>query len=113
MKILKRYLILMIVLVSTSCDCLQHVQGVVLDADTQLPINNVRIINNYLADSLQNTDMIIHTDSIGEFDFTSMAVGLFGCPKVSLSFEKKGYEIIDKKYKSCCTDGVIINLKKK
>lgn len=78
----------------TSCDCLQHVQGVVLDAETQLPIHSVMVIDDNLTDSLSTTNLIIYTDSIGEFDFTSMAVDLFGCPKISLSFKKEGYEML-------------------
>lgn len=113
MKIIKIYLLLFIIVISTSCDCLQHVQGVVLDVETQLPIDNVMVINNNLTDSLLTSDLIIYTDSIGEFDFTSMAVGLFGCPKISLLLKKEGYETINKKYKSCCTEGVVIDLKKK
>ena len=113
MKIIKIHWLLVVSMVLTSCDCLQHVQGVVLDAETQLPIDSVMVIDNNLTDSLSTTDLIIYTDSIGEFDFTSMAVGLFGCPKISLSFKKEGYEITNRKYKSCCTEGVVINLKKK
>lgn len=96
-----------------SCDCLQHVQGIVLDAETQLPIDSVIIVDNNLPDSLLTTDLILYTDSIGGFDFSSKVVGLFGCPKISISFKKEGYEITNKKYKSCCNEGVIVSLKHK
>jgi hypothetical protein len=88
----------------TSCDCLQHVQGVVIDYETQLPIDNVKI--------MKDTEGIIYTDSLGNFDITTMTGGLFGCPKISLSFEKEGYDKVAKKYKSCCTDNIVVVLKK-
>lgn len=91
--------------VFTSCDCLRHVQGVVIDAETRLPIDKTMVKE-------KDSDWVIHTDSIGSFEFTSMAGGLFGCPKISLSFEKEGYITQNKKYKSCCTNNAIVVLKK-
>jgi hypothetical protein len=112
-KNIKTYFLLLAFGFFVSCDCLQHVQGIVLDAETQLPIDSVIIVDKNLPDSLLTTDLIIYTDSIGGFDFSSKVVGLFGCPKISLSFKKEGYEITNKKYKSCCTEGIIVNLKHK
>lgn len=105
MKVLKISILVFVVAIFVSCDCLQHVQGVVIDAKTQLPIDKVMVKES-------SRDWIIHTDSLGHFEITSMTGGLFGCPKILLSFEKKGYIKIYKKYKSCCTDNVIVVLEK-
>lgn len=89
----------------TSCDCLQHLQGVVIDSETRLPIDRVIIKEN-------RRDRVIHTDSLGNFELTSITGGLFSCPKISLSFEKEGYSKEIKKYESCCTDNVVVVLEK-
>jgi hypothetical protein len=102
---MKFNVLIFIFAIFSSCDCLQHVHGVVIDSETQLPINNVTVT--------KASGLVIYTDSIGRFDFTSMTGGLFGCPKIVLSFEKEGYNKIIKKYKSCCTDNNILFLKRK
>ena len=40
-----------------------------------------------------------------------MTGGILGCPKISLSLEKEGYNKVKKKYK-CCTGNVVIALKR-
>ena len=104
MNIIKISLLLFIVTAFASCDCLQHVQGVVVDSETQSPIDKVMITKDISG--------IIYTDSLGNFEVTSMTSGLFGCPKVSLSFEKEGYNKTNKTYKSCCTDNAVVVLEK-
>jgi hypothetical protein len=90
--------------VFVSCDCLQHVQGTVIDAETQQPISEVAV--------KKDINVIILTDSIGNFEFTTMTGGLFGCPKISLSFEKEDYSKTTKEYKSCCIDNNVVVLEK-
>jgi hypothetical protein len=60
----------------------------------------------------ENYYAVVFTDSLGKFDYTSMRASFFGCPRVLLSFEEEGYNNIHKKFKSCCTDNVIIKLEK-
>ena len=105
MKLLKISILVFILAAFSSCDCLQHVQGVVIDSETQLPINKVMVKE-------KSKDWIGYTDSLGYFEYTSMTVGLFGCPRVSLSFEKEGYNKTTNIYKSCCTDNTIVILEK-
>ncbi|MDL2257413.1 hypothetical protein LJC06_04330 [Bacteroidales bacterium OttesenSCG-928-I14] len=105
MNNIKVGLLLFIVTIFISCDCIQHVQGTVIDYETQLPIEDVAVI--------KFIDGIIYTDSLGNFDVTAMTGGLFGCPKLSLSFEKEGYNTATKKYKSCCTDNTVVTLKRR
>lgn len=104
MKFIKICILVLVFVASTSCDCLQHVTGVVVDFETQLPIDNVKII--------RDTSRVVYSDSLGYFVFTSMTGGVFGCPKILLSFEKEGYIKENKKYKSCCTDNSVVVLKK-
>ena len=93
-----------IVAVSTSCDCLQRIQVVVVDSETRLPIDKVMVKES-------RRDLIMYTDSLGHFEITSMTGGIFGCPKISLSLEKEGYNKVKKKYK-CCTGNVVIALER-
>ena len=104
MNTLKISILVFIFVVFVSCDCLQHVQGTVIDAETKQPISKVIV--------QKDTGFVIYTDSIGNFEFTTMTGGLFGCPKISLSFEKEGYIRASKEYKSCCTDNAVVVLEK-
>jgi len=100
----KLTLLVFIFAVFTSCDCFQHVQGIVIDSETQLPIDSVKV--------MRDAERIIYTDSFGNFEIASVTGGLFACPKISLSFEKEGYNKATKKYKSCCTDNTVVVLEK-
>lgn len=104
MKFLKVTILVFIVVAFTSCKCLHHVQGIVIDTETRLPIDNVVVKESGM--------YFMHTNSCGNFEFTSMIGGLFRCSKISLSLEKEGYNKVRKKYKSCCTDNIVIILEK-
>lgn len=104
MKITKISILLFTVIVFVSCDCLQSVQGSVVDEATKQPISNVIVIKD-------NRDTI-YTDSIGNFKIIGMTGGFFGCPKLSLSFVKEGYHKTTKRYPSCCKESSIVGLKK-
>lgn len=97
-------LILGLVLIN-SCDCLQHVQGVVMQSNSEHPVDNVKISHHF-----KNDSSIVLTDKDGRFDFNSMGIGIFGCPRIKLSFAKDGYESTRKSYRSCCTDNDTIFL---
>jgi len=105
-KIIKVCVLIFISVIFTSCDCVQRVEGVVIDAETQLPIDKVKIMK---ADT-ENT-FVEYTDSLGNFEFYAISGGLFGCPKILLSFEKEGYIKINKKYNPS-TRNVVVILKK-
>lgn len=104
MNILKICMLTVFTVTLSSCDCLQHVQGRVVDSETQQPLRGVRV--------KRDVNVVVLTDSVGNFEFTTMTGGLFGCPKISLSFEKEGYNNVVRKYKSCCTESNIVELKK-
>ena len=88
MKFLKVTILVFIVVAFTSCKCLHHVQGIVIDSETRLPIDNVVVKESGM--------YFMHTDSCGNFEITSMTGGIFGCPKISLSLEKEGYNKVKK-----------------
>jgi len=109
MKHLNKTILLILGLVLlNSCDCLLHVQGVVMQPNNEQPIDNVLITKHFKNDSI-----IFVTDKNGRFDYNSMVHGIFGCPRIKLSFEKEGFESIIKSYRSCCTDNDTIILKRK
>lgn len=85
MKIVYGIMLEVICTVIFSCDCLHHIQGVVIDAETQLPIYKVIIT--------KNKNGVIYTDSLGSFEFTSMTGGLFGCSKISLFFKMVAFYV--------------------
>lgn len=92
-----------------SCDCLQSVQGIVVDERTGIPLEDVAIERRWKKESgVKDT---VFTDSNGKYEYVTMTGGLLGCPKVGLTFQKEGYKLSEKKFKSCCTANDTINLK--
>ena len=111
MKIIKISLLVSVFAVLNSCTFLRYVQGTVIDAETKLPISNVRIGEDDSPDLIVNADSFIYTDSLGNFEIFSPTAGLFVCPKISLSFEKEGYNKVIKKYRNW-NDNTVVILKK-
>ena len=108
-----KIIIIIILFVGTlfiSCDCLVHIQGVVIDSKTRLPIDSVLVKENMSCDCSERE--VIYTDSLGFFEYNSMVGGF--CPKFSLSFDKEGYKKKTKKFKSYYRkDIVTVVLKRK
>lgn len=102
MKIIKISILLFVFAAFASCDGVQHVRGVVIDADTRLPIDNV-MVNQ----TSKSTTWAEYTDSLGYFDYFAVIPG-FPIPKISLSFEKEGYIKVTKKYDSCPNAVVVL-----
>lgn len=73
-----------------SCDCIRFVEGVVLDFDTKLPQEGVQIVNSLDFDR-GITTYLVTTDEQGNFSYSDISGGLFGCPKLVLVFSKEGY----------------------
>ena len=105
------YLIL-IMLFFQSCDCLQHVQGYVVDSSTSQPIDSVSISQFYKVPIDKRPDDKRYSDSIGGFEYMSISGGLFRCPSLTLYYDKAGYEIYEKKYRNCCRENDTIRLKR-
>lgn len=70
-----------------SCDCIQDASGTVLDSSTKLPIDSA-----YVQNAIKNYDNAYTNDS-GGFEIRSISGGPFGCPPMTVSIAKKGYEI--------------------
>jgi hypothetical protein len=68
------------------CDCFQSVSGTVIDSDTQLALEGVKIVN------ISSIDTEYLTKQDGYFEKSEIGSG-FNCPDIVLRFEKEGYEI--------------------
>lgn len=68
-----------------SCDCLQKVEGVVYDSQSQKPLTDVTIYKS--TESYHK----IKTDSEGTFTFTDIET-IKNCSTVKLVFEKQNYK---------------------
>ncbi|MBF9252585.1 hypothetical protein I2I11_04705 [Pontibacter sp. 172403-2] len=80
--------ILSLLLLLCSCDCVQDIYGIVLDAETLQPINSVYVYKH------SNEDDFGYTDAQGHFEINSISGGLsFGCPPMTVMFKKNGYEV--------------------
>ncbi|MDI9340019.1 MAG: hypothetical protein QM534_05545 [Sediminibacterium sp.] len=95
-----------------SCDCLQKVEGVVVDSKLVKPLPNVKILRDSGKDLVDTNKRFIYTDTNGRFTYFSMRASLFRCPKIKLIFEKEGYKRVKMKFKSCCVLNDTIYLSK-
>lgn len=78
----------------TSCDCLQNVSGTVVDNDTKQPIDSAYIQNS-------NKDYnYAYTDDKGNFEIVSISGGLLGCPPMTVTITKDGYETVRQEIKN-------------
>lgn len=72
------------------CDCYRDAEGIVVDIDTKQPISGVQIVNNSDFEHRQ-TQNLSATDSAGQFSYSDLSGGLFGCPDLVLVFSKPDY----------------------
>ncbi len=81
-----------IFLIASSCDCVTDGSGIVVDADTGLPLDSV-IVKSYVnkvKDRFFQSQMV--TDSSGEFiGSTGLTGGFLGCPDLVIELSKDGY----------------------
>ena len=78
----------------TSCDCLQQIDGVVIDGSTAQPMANVEIRERMTDGTyVQNS---FFTDFGGRFEFHGISGGPCGCPDVQLHFSKPGFIPVDR-----------------
>jgi hypothetical protein len=91
----------------TSCDCLQRANGIVLDKQSNLPLDSVTVKRVPYAD---NGYEGYKTDGKGKFEIHFITGGLKSCSHFKLAFSKKGYETLIKDFKACCSENDTILL---
>lgn len=69
------------------CDCILEGSGVILDAETDLPVDSVRIRRV----SKLNTEMGFYSGEDGGFSAHYITGGLGRCPDLNLEISKEGY----------------------
>ncbi|MGI6048232.1 MAG: hypothetical protein ACOYEG_09550 [Petrimonas sp.] len=89
---MKKIFFICVVILLSSCDCLQKASGIVLDAESKAPLKDV-IITNYRVLGVQLNSQELITDSTGTFLYNNISGG-FRCPDVVLYFGKDGYKPI-------------------
>lgn len=96
----KMTLLFFFIALMTSCDCMQQLQGFVIDAETGEPLSEVYYTRDSLLTEKEKlvdiNDPLYHfhrkTDSVGWFLDFRLADGLTCKPPLVLWFEKEGYE---------------------
>ncbi len=69
----------------TSWDCMQNVQGVVFDSVSKEPLDSVYVCK---VTELNGK----YTDKNGKFEINGISGGLFRCPSMKVTLNKKGYK---------------------
>jgi hypothetical protein len=83
-------------LMLSACDCIQQVDGVVMDQHRAQPIDDVEIFERSADGTYDKT--YFTTDMGGRFEFNGISGGPCGCPDVQLHFSNPGYLPLDKVY---------------
>lgn len=99
----KIYFFLLLILIS--CDCLQEVSGIVIDAETKEPVSRACIITN----AIGRKDSVF-TDDKGYFEISKISGGFFKCPDVEVIITRNGFETQKAKIEN--NKDIIIRLKK-
>jgi hypothetical protein len=79
-----------LLLLMFGCDCHRHAEGIVVDDATKRPIAGVQIVNNSDFEREQTQNLFV-TDSAGQFSYSDISGGIFGCPDLVLVFTKSDY----------------------
>ena len=81
--------LLIVALLFLGCgDCLQRGSGVVVDAETHLPIDSVMIRKVVEGDF----ERPFYSDKNGGFEARYISGGIFKCPDLEARIEKRGYK---------------------
>ena len=83
LKIISFYILGLLIL--TSCDCYQVVEGTVVDRETKQPLKDVKVFNK------KKNWSKIKTDSLGHFELSNVSGG-FRCPSMEIVIEHSEYE---------------------
>ena len=99
---MKKYLLVILsVLFLTSCgDCIQNAMGVILDKQTQQPIEQVAIGKSEKEDVQNPYTRKQYSSKDGKFDYHRISGGFINCPALVLFFSKKGYKTSKITFKS-------------
>lgn len=100
----KYFLIILPVLFFTACDCYQHIEAVVLDKNTHLPLDSV-YAKNVARDDAR------YTDTNGGFELSAISGGFRSCPPMVIELSKPGYQAITYKTHDSPTDTIYLEKK--
>ena len=82
----------LIIFSMNGCDCITDGNGVVVDSETNLPLDSV-VAKSYIDYGKRKSyENEMTTDSLGNFTgSTKMTGGFFGCPDLEIELSKSGY----------------------
>ncbi|MFC3196435.1 hypothetical protein ACFOET_02290 [Parapedobacter deserti] len=90
MRIRLAVLVILTVLLVSSCSCLRRLAGTVRDRETKKPIQTARI-------SVTNPGYQRHFESDSNGYFEAFLSGGYKCPRISVRIEADGYKALDMK----------------
>ena len=96
----KIFVLLVFALLISSCEGFNHVEGIVADSKTNLPIVGAMLIKK---------NDTLFTDSVGRFEVYQRT--LFFNPKMHLTIKKSGYKTTKKSYRGWKDTPVTILMK--
>ncbi len=81
---LKNISVIYLLIILSSCDCMQSASGIVIDAETNKPIDKVEITKT-------GNDYSEKSDENGFFEIRRISGGLFKCPDMTIIVSKEKY----------------------
>lgn len=99
------FLILPLLLLS-SCDCMIHMSGYVVDKETKKPLGNVTFGRYEKEDADNPYTRKENTDSTGAFDYTAVTGFICSC-QAKLYFSRPGYESLKYNFNNAIANDTI------
>ncbi|WP_044103863.1 hypothetical protein [Neolewinella persica] len=95
-------LIVITLTLASGCDYVQSLQAIIVDEETQLPIDSVRVHES-------NENITIFSDSTGFIDYYNL-VGGWNPPDLKMTFTKPGYEVLEMSFPPSSLDTLTLAL---
>jgi hypothetical protein len=89
---MKKTIIYILIIFLFGCDCIQEIEGYIVDDNSEMLIEGVRIWKK------QRPHIIEESDSDGFFKYYGISGGIRKCADIDLIFEKEGYERLEKTF---------------
>ena len=103
---MKKIIIYIMTIFLIGCDCVQEIEGYVIDEDSGKVIDGVKVWKK------QRPNMIEESDKSGFFNYHGISGGIRKCADLNLIFEKEGYKRLEKTYPAYNPEKVEIRLVK-
>jgi glutaminase len=88
----KYCLLILTMLLVTSCDCKRYTYGYIVDHNSHIAIGSVKVVSYAALDDRKRDERTTYTDSAGWFEAAFSLNSIAKCGSLKLAISKEGYE---------------------